>query len=231
MIVRKYQVKSTVYGREARKVTYTRPKYIHKNNDRLSFEAKRKESRRDDSLSRTRQKIYQLVHCNHYAHGHHPAIFLTLTFKKNITDLKQANYEYKLFIERLVTRANKKLKWLAIIEFQKRGAVHYHVVFFNLPKIPYNEIQKIWGHGMTRVEKGTSIRNLSAYIAKYLSKDIIDNRLKGHNVLKTSRHLKRPIEYEDPPLDPIPHYDTIQTATSAQRTVELKKLNKHYATN
>ena len=64
-------------------------------------------------------------------------IFLTLTFKENITDVKKANYMFTKFKQRIDYEITKKkksyLKYAGIIEFQKRGAVHYHVLFFNMP--------------------------------------------------------------------------------------------------
>ena len=56
--------------------------------------------------------------------------FLTLTFEENIIDIKRANYEFTKFIQRLnnhITGYKKSyLKYVNAIEFQKRGAVHYH---------------------------------------------------------------------------------------------------------
>lgn len=224
MIVSKYSEKITLYGKEAKKIIYKTPKYCHIT-ERSDYSQNRENNRRDDSLARTRTKIYQLVHCNTRAYNRHPPIFVTLTFAKNITDVKQANHDFLLFTQRLTRHVGHPLRHLSIIEFQTRGAVHFHTVFFNLPYIPYAQLQSIWGHGMTRIEKGSSIRNLSAYIAKYLSKDILDQRLKGHRVLKVSRGLVRPQIFTDPIHDPTLHHDIIQKVESTTRIIETKVKN------
>ena len=89
-------------------------------------------------------------------------ITLTLTFKENITDLKEANYEFTKFIRRLNYETNaiegrdlkkSNLKYLSVFELQKRGAIHYHMIFFNLPYMEdvYRKMYKIWGQGRIMV--------------------------------------------------------------------------------
>jgi hypothetical protein len=43
------------------------------------------------------------------------------------------------------------LKYVSVVEFQKRGAVHYHAVFFNLPFIVNDELAAIWSHGFIKI--------------------------------------------------------------------------------
>lgn len=68
--------------------------------------------------------------------------FLTLTFSDNKTDVKECNVLFKAFIRKL-RRFKDDLKYLAVIEFQNRGAVHYHVLL-NIPYIPQEELQDLW---------------------------------------------------------------------------------------
>jgi hypothetical protein len=150
--------------------------------------------RRDDSTARTRNNIYRLVEGNIGQHGDFEPVFLTLTFKENVVDLKYANLCFKKFIMRFNYFLGKKLAYVFIPEFQKRGAVHYHGVIFNLPFTDKSIIQDIWSHGFTRIETPKNIRNISAYISKYLSKQTMDNRFFGQRILMTSRDLKRPLE-------------------------------------
>lgn len=66
---------------------------------------------------------------------------------------------------------NVRYVWVA--ELQKRGAVHYHVVFW-LPRgisLPKPDKQGWWPHGHTRIEW---VRKPVAYLAKYVSKGIDD---------------------------------------------------------
>lgn len=127
-----------------------------------------------------------------------PPIFITLTFAENMTDLNQANKEFRDFLLRLNYRLNgtrkNTLKYVVAIEFQKRGAVHYHCVFFNLPYIEANEFAKLWGQGFIRMNKVTEVDNIGSYVCKYIGKEIEDDRLKGRKCYFTSRGLLKPLE-------------------------------------
>ncbi|MGU9287880.1 rolling circle replication-associated protein, partial [Clostridium perfringens] len=52
--------------------------------------------------------------------------FITLTFKDNVQDLKYSNYEFKKFVKRFEYYLGYKVQYTVVIEFQKRGAIHYH---------------------------------------------------------------------------------------------------------
>lgn len=124
-------------------------------------------------------------------------VFLTLTFAENMQDLRLANYEFKKFNKRLnyyLWGKKAKLKYIAVPEFQYRGAVHYHVIYFNLPYIEAGKIAAIWEKGFIKINVIDDIDNIGAYISKYMGKDISDERLLGEKCYFTSRGLKKPIE-------------------------------------
>jgi hypothetical protein len=131
-------------------------------------------------------------------------IFITFTFKENITDLTVANKEWTKFILRFNKRHFKHgyLKYVGVPEFQKRGAVHYHVVFFNLPYMTkiYDVIRQSWGLGFTLVETVKSTEHLINYVSKYLSKENFDQRLFGRKKYFASRGLFKPRTARDPEL-------------------------------
>lgn len=95
--------------------------------------------------------------------------FLTLTFKENLQDLEKANRYFTDFIKRFnwhVFHDHKnRLKYVAVHEVQKRGAIHYHIIFFNLPFIRNEKIAHIWSHGFTKTKKIASIKNVGAYLS------------------------------------------------------------------
>ncbi|WP_452176556.1 rolling circle replication-associated protein, partial [Kordiimonas lipolytica] len=62
-------------------------------------------------------------------------------------DVKESNYNFKKFIQRLNYKMDLKLKYSCVVEFQKRGAVHYHLLAYNLPFIENSKLAEIWGHG------------------------------------------------------------------------------------
>jgi hypothetical protein len=188
-----YDKKAVVYGDEVDLFEYKTTKITFKQPNRSNLR-KKKGLRRIDSISRTRQAIYRLVSMNCGEHGDFPPVFFTITFKENIEDLAYANSEFKKFIQRLNYFFDKKLKYVFVPEFQKRGAVHYHGIFFNIPFIDKNLIEDIWGHGFTRIETTSKVKDMSAYISKYLSKETFDKRLFGQRIILSSRGLKRPVE-------------------------------------
>lgn len=127
--------------------------------------------------------------------------FVTLTFKENLQDLEKANRYFTDFIKRLnwhVSHDHKnRLKYVAVHEIQKRGAIHYHSVFFNLPYIRNDRIARIWDHGYIKVNKISSIKNVGAYLAKYLTKDETTPRSKGQKRYFASRFLKLPLKIQE----------------------------------
>ncbi len=137
---------------------------------------------------RRRDKIRRLA-CTNFNNKYDK--FLTLTFKENMTNIEECNLLFKNFIKRLkYTHKLHNLKYLAVIEFQERGAVHYHVLL-NIPYIPQNELQKLWGHGFIFINAISHVDNLGAYILKYMTKDNNDTRLMGKKAYLTSRNLKQ----------------------------------------
>lgn len=87
--------------------------------------------------------------------------FITLTFEENIKDIDIANKRFRYFIDK-VKRVKKDFKYLCIPEFQKRGAVHYHLLtnipindnklmFSQADKPKYKHV-KYWNDGFTSVE-------------------------------------------------------------------------------
>jgi hypothetical protein len=148
---------------------------------------------RKKTLQRNSRNIRRLVNCN----IQEDSKFITLTFADNITDLKQANYEWKKFKQRLETKIGYKLQYLVVIEFQKRGAIHYHCVMFNLPYIQNNKLREIWGNGFVKINKIDNVDNVGAYVCKYIAKDNDDTRLEGEKMYFTSRGLKKPVEIKE----------------------------------
>ena len=115
-----------------------------------------------------------------------------------MSDVKRANIELTKFIKRLsyyhTGRNTNDLKYIAIPELQKRGAWHFHIIFFNLPytewsdlvhdREVYNEKKEeleesgaLWGMGTVGIEavehdedKEGNTGKIASYVTKYLSK-------------------------------------------------------------
>lgn len=156
-----------------------------------------KQNRRKDHIFRARQKIKRLITANQNYYGQVPK-FVTFTFAENQTYLSIANKQWAIFIRkfRLYCLDVYKIKplFLTVVEFQKRGAVHYHTIFFNVPYIP--DIKQLfsdmWNNGFVQVKAVENIVHLGAYISKYLQKGVVDTRLIGRKAYFTSRGLQKP---------------------------------------
>ena len=172
------------------------------------------------SARRAKKNIKRLIYTNCFTwlkdNGkYYKPVTLTLTFAENVTDLKTANYHFTKFIRRLNYEVNKiegreaklaNLKYLGVFEIQKRGAIHYHLIFFNLPYIIdiYNRMRDIWKLGRIMVggkdRKMISVRNRSKlikvieYFTKYIQKAIFENSLKHQKKYIASKNLKQPVE-------------------------------------
>ena len=140
--------------------------------------------------------------------------FITLTFEENITDIESANKKFRYFVDK-VRRIRKDFKYICIPEFQKRGAVHYHLLT-NIPMdskiIPkreklklwnketksYKELEyydiKYWNEGFSSAEPiKDNPKKIIGYISKYMTKDI-DNRLFNKHRYFYSQNLNKPKE-------------------------------------
>jgi len=163
---------------------------------------------RQDTLLRSQTKIRRLINANAFVYGCMP-IFVTYTFAKNITDVKQANKCFTEHIVKLKRKHFEHLRYVAVPELQKRGAVHYHVIYFDLPYIP--NIKKIfeynWQHGFLQIKAVKKINNIGAYISKYFTKDWELKREKGQKAYFTSLKLFQPELYRS--LDKVPDCDTM----------------------
>lgn len=157
--------------------------------------AETKKENREKVMYRARSRVRRLANANPQLNK-----FFTLTFKDNVTDLKYANNEYKKFVLRLNRFCKKqgygKLQYIAVVEFQKRGAIHYHILC-NLPYINAKTLATIWGNGFIKINKIDDVDNVGAYITKYMTKDEADDRLIENRSYFTSQGLSEPIEIEN----------------------------------
>lgn len=180
---------------------YERPYFFNrppeKRGAKMLREAPENAPRREDNLVKARARIRRLIAANVNAYAQKPK-FITFTFAKNVTELKEAHLMWAEFTRKMREEFGP-LKYLAVVEFQKRGAIHYHVLYFNLP-FRYGIktlLQKTWGHGWVKLITVKHVKNLGAYVSKYLQKDIMDCRLWGEKAFFCSKGLRQPEQYRD----------------------------------
>lgn len=124
-----------------------------------------------------------------------PAL-LTLTMR-DIEPLKDAWRKHSKFQMRLRYR-HKNLKYITVPEFQKRGAVHFHVLIWGLSDTIVSDERKnryiadIWEHGFVDIIQSDGRPGIIGYLAKYLSKTFQDERLTDERCYSVSRQCERP---------------------------------------
>lgn len=139
--------------------------------------------------------------------------FITLTFEANETDISKANRKFNNWAS-MVRRVKPDFMYICVPEFQKRGAVHYHLLS-NLEvgkDIPdhkrrlFNQSTKTWDVFYDIVpywSKGFAhCRNIheydenfqpALYMVKYMYKEM-DNRLYQRKKVMCSQNIKKPSE-------------------------------------
>lgn len=188
---------------------------IENNRKTLKEKIDRKEERRVQTIRDARNKCRRLALSNFTSDD----CFITLTYAKNMQDVKQADKDFKNFIKRLRNFSKQKIKYLAVREFQKRGAIHFHFLTdLKLPSWVKNEnslkeyervIGDLWGFGFVDVKllnkaksknnkyNNKPVDNVGAYLIKYMTKENHDIRLKEHKAYLPSRGLQKPYIYTE----------------------------------
>lgn len=141
------------------------------------------------NLTRCKTNLIDLIDCNV---GQNTK-FMTLTYKKNQTDWEQSSKDFKLFLLRL-KREGIILSYVAVREFQKRGAIHFHLVIFNNEKLDINILKKCWSFGFIKINRIDNYFNVTRYVSKYISKSLITSFVNYpfKRLYNCSRDLKRP---------------------------------------
>lgn len=226
-----YYKKGTFYGDNLQETIYPTVKVSHSNKERTDYIKKMDSEKRVYSLHRARQMIYWIVHANAYKHGDFRPIFCTLTYQKEQQLLSAANREFRYFITKLNIELSSKLKYICVPEIQKKreldtgkGVWHFHVVFFNLPFIPIKTFESLWGHGYVDLQVSRDIKDVGAYLAKYLTKDTYDDRLYGQRTYNCSQDIFRPIHtFDDLEIDSFIKDDTVKCISTHEGTNKIIK--------
>ena len=126
---------------------------------------------------------------------------VTLTYVSNMTDRLQALQHLRAWI-RVMRREFPGWQSLSVMEFQKRGAIHFHVAltgFYDI-SVLRREWQSIIGEksivnlAFSPDGKGNCYAKLAAYMAKYLAKDSQEGRKAGEHRYFRTCSIQRPSE-------------------------------------
>lgn len=139
--------------------------------------------------------------------------FITLTFAQNVTDITEANKKFHNW-RRSIQRIKPDFLYICVPEFQKRGAVHYHLLcnlevgkeiqtdkkrMFDMSTKAWNEFYykvPYWENGFVHcynLHEFDDSFQPALYMVKYMYKDM-DNRLYQHKKVMCSHNVKKPSE-------------------------------------
>lgn len=188
--------------------------WIHEKPDKVH-------ERRKQTLRDSRNLVRRLALMNFSAGD----TFLTLTYAENMQDIEQGDKDFKKFVQRFKYKYGD-VKYIAVREFQKRGAIHFHVICdMKLENPSESDIRlfekemgvNVWGHGFVDAKVLGEVDNVGAYLIKYMTKDISVEAFKGRKSYLCSKGLERPVEYKG------------KEAEEIVRVYELQKKNPVYA--
>ena len=110
--------------------------------------------------------------------------FLTLTTKAMLHP-RLAKRCLQIWLKRL-RRSYPSVAAVWRMEYQKRGAPHFHLILFNTPWLKKEWIQESWGEVVreerpfTRIERVYNHRGMTSYAAKYCAK--VSGQAPGFNI-------------------------------------------------
>jgi len=122
---------------------------------------------------------------------------LTLTYKENFTDRDAADRHVTALL-RVIKKWHKGIGYLAVPEYQKRGAIHWHIalnmrVDATRTRAAWNKILGVEGMtGNINLQYFPSAAKQAAYLAKYVSKDMDDPNRGTRKRYKRNRGLVIP---------------------------------------
>lgn len=155
---------------------------------RGSANKERKKINKKKSATRAKNNLRRKLNANF----NNRSKFLTLTFNDyqdfDINSIDECNKKFDLFIKRLRYRYGF-FKYARGIEFQQRGAVHYHLVA-DFDYIPKEILEDIWGHGFIWINDVTYVDNIGIYISKYFLKQASDSRFQDKKSYTFSANCK-----------------------------------------
>lgn len=137
------------------------------------------ETRADDlkSVRSTLKRLRYLI--NNNFDGSSNELFITLTYKENMTDRLKLMKDFEKFVKRFKYRfKDNDIDYLSVVEPQERGAFHLHVLIrFNDLKtifIPNSVVSELWSHGFVNVRRIDNVDNVGAYLSAYLADLTVD---------------------------------------------------------
>jgi len=164
----------------------------------MLIEGKQKPKKRPANARRSSVVFRRLVSAN--LDQSDPPLLISLTYAENIESLDQGHRDFNTFARAVRDQFGNDAKYIAVPEFQRRGAVHFHALFWGLPtkELASTErntrlFQSLWGKGFVDLVATDGDHKIAGYLSKYMAKAFLDERLYGKKAYIASRNIKRPV--------------------------------------
>jgi len=167
----------------------------------------------DADIKRKKKSFERLVLAN-LVGDHAPALVTATMFE--VGTIKSAYETFTLFIQRLRKSFGKDFRYIAVPEYQKRGAVHFHMMIWGIPEeyikneAPHwereedignmdkvvrgtRDLQNLWQGGYLDCISTDGSQKLGRYLGKYLSKSLQDPRLYSQKSYRASSNVLRSV--------------------------------------
>lgn len=158
-------------------------------NDYVQLKKSRYMLNKQRSINRAIRKLFKYAELNSFQYknkngGLIKPCMVTLTFEENTQDFEYTNKEFSNYMKRLnyyiYGKKCSELRYVAVIELQDRGAIHFHILFFNLPYInlkdkkTLEEWNSLWTCGkcpdISCKDMPNNAEGIARYITKYMTK-------------------------------------------------------------
>lgn len=133
-------------------------------------------SQGESAMKRTRREIRDIITTNCGGDKMKNCMFITLTYRDVMRDTKKLDNDLNIFIKKFRYHYGKDIQYIMLPAPQlkrKEWSFHIHCIFIFKKKAPFivnNEIQELWGHGITNSQYKLygNIDNLGAYFIAHL---------------------------------------------------------------
>jgi len=170
--------------------------------------AEQKQEKRKDNARRTAMVFRRLVSAN-LGESNCP-LLISLTYSENFEDIGLAHKDFNSFARSIRNQFGKEVSYVAVPEFQKRGAIHFHALFWGLDSTSLASTERrtrlvagLWGKGFVDLVATDGDHKIAGYLAKYMSKTFCDSRLLSKKAYIASRNIKRPVVEKNALLEPL----------------------------
>lgn len=164
--------------------------------------------KREDNARRSAMVFQRLVSAN--LGDNSKPLLISLTYAENITDIGQGHKDFNNFARNVRAKFGKQVRYIAVPEFQQRGAIHFHALFWGLPskKLARTErrtrlVASYWGLGYVDLTMTDGNHKIAGYLSKYMIKGISDIKMSGRKGYFCSQNIIRPIVEKNALIEPL----------------------------